>query len=79
MNNESDKILLQLLAAVVICCAAASLGIAALAFCLIRDLSGSTMTAVAAMVAAPSVMGIAAAEFMTKRWNSDGKPAEARR
>lgn len=45
----------------------ASAGIVALAFCLLRDISGAGMWAVAAMSAAPSAMGIAIAFFMTKQ------------
>lgn len=71
MNHQTNRIQLQALAAIVICCATTSLGIAVLAVCLLRGLSDSAMWAVAAMVAAPSVMGIAVADFITRRWTTD--------
>ncbi|HVU22821.1 MAG TPA: hypothetical protein VHE13_01775 [Opitutus sp.] len=77
MNHETKPAPVHPLVAVVLCCATASVGIAALAVCLLRDLSDSRMWAVAAMVAAPSVMGIAIADFMTKRPQPEGTPAES--
>ena len=47
-------------------CAGASVGIAALAFLLMHQFTDAGIWAVAAMVAAPSAMGVAIAYFMTK-------------
>ena len=44
----------------------ASVGIVALAFCLLSNISGAGMWAVAAMSAAPAAMGIAMAFYITK-------------
>jgi hypothetical protein len=67
MNNESKKAPLHPLVAVALVCALASAGIVALAFCLQHSISGGGMWAVAAMAAAPSLMGIGIAFFMTKQ------------
>ena len=48
-------------------CGVASVAIVALIFCLRRDISGTEMWAVAAMTAAPSLMGTAMAYFITKQ------------
>jgi hypothetical protein len=47
-------------------CGCASAGIAALAFFLLHEISDSGMWALAAMVAAPSIMGIGIAYFMSR-------------
>ena len=48
-------------------CAGASVGIAALAFILLHPISDSGMWAIAAMVAAPSLMGCVIAYLIVKR------------
>jgi len=71
MNNESDKAPFHQLVLVAFFCALASVGIAALAFCLLRDISDNGMWAIAAMAAAPSLMGIGIAYFMTRQPQQD--------
>jgi hypothetical protein len=67
MNNESNKAPLSPLVLVAFFCALASVGIVALAFCLLREISGNDLWAVAAMAAAPWLMGTGMAYFMTRR------------
>jgi hypothetical protein len=71
MNNKSDKAPLHPLVAVAGYCAVASIAIVALAFCLNHTISGVGMWAIAAMTAAPSLMGIGIAFFMTKQDRRD--------
>ena len=66
MNHHPHKTPHDLIGLVAIFCSFASVGIVALAFCLLRNISGPGMLAIAIMAAAPSIMGIAVAFFMTK-------------
>lgn len=69
--NETNKTPFQPLVAVTAFCAVASVAIVALAFCLLRDISDEGLWAIAAMVAAPSLMGIGIAFFMTHQPRQD--------
>lgn len=66
MNHPTNKGPLHNLAVVAIFCCFASVGIVALAFCLLRNISGAGMWAIAAMSAAPPMMGIAIAYIMIR-------------
>jgi hypothetical protein len=71
MKNETNKAPFPHLVAVAAFCATASLGIVALAFCVLNNTSDGGMWAIAAMVAAPSLMGIGIAFFMTRHPQQD--------
>lgn len=66
MNHQINKSPAHPLLVAAIFCSMASVGIVALAFCLLRDISAAGMWAIAAMAAAPSALGIAMAFFLTK-------------
>lgn len=66
MNHSTNPTPSHPLVVVAGLCGLASVSIVALVFCLRRDISGTAMWAVAAMAAAPSLMGVAMAYFMTK-------------
>ena len=66
MNASKQNSPLQLAAVVAILCSFSSVGIVALAFCLLRPISDVGMWAVAAMTAAPALLGIVVAAFLTK-------------
>ncbi len=66
MTQSSKPSPLHPLIGIAICCGITSICIAALAFCLVRVNSDSGLWAIAAMIAAPSLMGVAMAFFMTK-------------
>lgn len=67
MNHPKQHSPLQLTALVAILCSFASVGIVALAFCLLRPISDGGMWAVAAMTAAPALLGIVVAAFLTQQ------------
>ncbi len=50
-------------------CAMASVGIAALVFCLNREISALLLCSTVLMVASPAAMGIGMAKFMTRAAN----------
>lgn len=66
MNHSPKPASLHPLIGIAICCGITSICIAALAFCLLPINSDSGLWAIAAMIAAPSLMGVAMAFFMTK-------------
>ena len=65
MNPKTNKTPLELIVLVAIFCSFASVGVVALAFCLLDNISGTGMVAIAVMAAAPCIMGIAIAKFIT--------------
>jgi len=67
MKSETNKAPVHPLIAVAGFCAAASVGIAAVALCVLHTISDSGMWAVVAMSAAPSAMGVGIAYFMTRK------------
>jgi membrane protein YqaA with SNARE-associated domain len=69
--NESNKAPLPQLVLVAFFSALASVGMVALAFCLLSNISGNGMWAIAAMAAAPSLMGTGIAYFMTRHARQD--------
>jgi hypothetical protein len=71
MNNETNKAPFPHLVAVAAFCSTASLGIVALAFCVLNDITDGGMWAIAAMTAAPPLMGIGIAYFMTRHPQRD--------
>ncbi|MCF3648173.1 hypothetical protein [Synoicihabitans lomoniglobus] len=74
MNHSTAKAPANPLVLIAVFCSFASVGIVALAFCLLRDISSSGMWAVAAMSAAPSLMGVALAFFITKQPPTPASP-----
>ncbi len=66
MNHNTHKTPLDLIVLVAIFCSFASVGIVALAFCLLDNISGTGMLAIAVMAAAPCIMGIAITKFISK-------------
>ena len=67
MTQSSKPSPLHPLIGIAICCGITSICIAALAFCLLRINPDAGLWALAAMTAAPSLMGVALAFFMTKQ------------
>ena len=66
MSNETKQTPTHPLVAIAGACAGASVGIVAVTFMLLHNISEGGMWAIAAMAAAPSGMGIGIAYFMTK-------------
>ena len=72
MNDETKKDLANPLVLIAGYCAGASFGIAAVAFLLLHELNDGRWWAIAAMVAAPSLMGCGIAYFMCKPSRQEG-------
>lgn len=66
MNHPASNAPANPLILIAVFCSFASVGIVALAVCLLREISGPGLFAVAFMAAAPALMGTAMAYFMTK-------------
>jgi hypothetical protein len=66
VNHETNKVPFHPLVVVAGCCALASAGIVALVFSLLRPIPVDGLWAIAAMAAAPSLMGLGIAYFMTR-------------
>jgi len=71
MNNETNKASLHPIVVVAGYCAGASVMIVAIALALLNNISDGGMWAIAAMAAAPALMGIGIAYFMTKQPQPD--------
>jgi hypothetical protein len=67
MSDESNKPPTHPLVGVAASCVGSSVGIAALAFLFLYNITDSGMWAIAFMVAAPSLLGCVIAFFMTTR------------
>ena len=72
MNDENKKDSANPLVLIAGYCAGASFGIAAVAFLLLHQVSDGRWWAIAAMVAAPSLMGCGIAYFMCKQSRQEG-------
>jgi len=71
MNNETSKAPPHPLVAIAGYCASASAVIIISAFLLLHEISDGGMWAIAAMAAAPALMGIGMAYFITKQPQQD--------
>jgi hypothetical protein len=71
MNNETSNAPSHPLVAIAGYCASASAGIGFFAFVLLHQISDGGMWAIAAMAAAPALMGIGMAYFITKQPQPD--------
>ena len=67
MKNQKNKAPVHPSIAVAGFCATASVGIAAVALCVLHTISDSGMWAIAAMTAAPSAMGVGIAFFISRK------------